>query len=814
MTPIWMRARAELRGRWTSSLVIVLLIGLAGGVALTAAAGARRTETAYPRFLKATKTEDYLVSAKNSGPAAEAVYAGIAKLPEVEESGVVDGTPTFYLRGPRRVDPSVQTVASVDGRAGYSVERLHMLEGRPPRRVRPFEAAVSLQFSKKYGIHTGDTVRFIRVNGGTARPALGPNGRPVVYTFHVTGVEVSFDEIIPIAPNDSLPQMFTTPAFDRLFPNKHELQYDGALVRLRPGANPALFREHLQRLHAEHPEAGTLIIADERDHHARVQDAIRPEAIALAVFAFLAAVAGLLAIGQILSRRIFLDATDYPTLRSLGMNEPQLAMVAVIRGIIVSVAGAALAVVVAILASPLMPIGPARIAEPNRGFEVNLAILGVGFAVIVVFVVAIAAAAGWRAARAGASALGTVEVQRADRPSRIADNASRAGMAPSLVSGVRFALEPGRGRTAVPVRTAMVGIVVAIAAITASFTFGTNLSRLVSTPAEFGRTWNVDLDTGFGPMPRTKIDAVFRSDPAVAAYAGGLYGAFVIDGHQVPAIGLQPLEGSIFPTLVRGRPPRNDHEIVLGVKTLRIIGASVGDTVTVKGDVGERRMRIVGQAVLPSMGRGSFNPTGLGEGAAVTAAAIPFPPDLYNFVLARFRSDVDAAAATKRLWRTIQTSHVCPPDQECVIRTGLLPAELTTYSDIKTVPLVLALLLILMGVAVTAHTLVTSVQRRRRDLATMKTLGFVRPQVLATVASQASVFASVGLLLGLPLGLAAGRWAWTLFANQLGIPPSAKLPGIVVAFAVPAAILIANAVAALPGRSAARTQPAVVLRAE
>ena len=37
---------------------------------------------------------------------------------------------------------------------------------------------------------------------------------------------------------------------------------------------------------------------------------------------------------------------------------------------------------VAIVVSPLMPIGPARAAEPSPGIEVNLAILGAGFAVI------------------------------------------------------------------------------------------------------------------------------------------------------------------------------------------------------------------------------------------------------------------------------------------------------------------------------------------------------------------------------------------------------------------------------------------------
>ena len=43
----------ELRARWRGWAVLVLLVGVAGGAVLTAAAGARRTDSAYPRFLVA-----------------------------------------------------------------------------------------------------------------------------------------------------------------------------------------------------------------------------------------------------------------------------------------------------------------------------------------------------------------------------------------------------------------------------------------------------------------------------------------------------------------------------------------------------------------------------------------------------------------------------------------------------------------------------------------------------------------------------------------------------------------------------------------
>ena len=74
--------------------------------------------------------------------------------------------------------------------------------------------------------------------------------------------------------------------------------------------------------------------------------------------------------------------------------------------------------------------------------------------------------------------------------------------------------------------------------------------------------------------------------------------------------------------------------------------------------------------------------------------------------------------------------------------------------------------------------------------------------------------AGLALLVGLPLGVAAGRWSWALFARGLGIPDAAITPTWPVMVMVPAVILIANAAALWPARAAARLSPAAVLRAE
>ena len=133
---------------------------------------------------------------------------------------------------------------------------------------------------------------------------------------------------------------------------------------------------------------------------------------------------------------------------------------------------------------------------------------------------------------------------------------------------------------------------------------------------------------------------------------------------------------------------------------------------------------------------------------------------------------------------------------------------------IASVPVFLAGLLAVMAIGVLAHTLMTSIRRRRRDLAILKTLGFRPLQLAGVVAWQATTLTVMALLIGLPVGVAVGRWTWTLFAEQLGILPDPMVPLLAVLIAVPSALFLANLIAALPGRAAARTQAALVLRSE
>jgi putative ABC transport system permease protein len=387
------------------------------------------------------------------------------------------------------------------------------------------------------------------------------------------------------------------------------------------------------------------------------------------------------------------------------------------------------------------------------------------------------------------------------------------------------------------VRSALAGSVIAVAALTAAAVFGASLVALVSTPRDYGQNWDAQLDLGFGGVPGAFGAHVIAAERAVTGYASGNYGQLMIDGQIVPAIGLDQPPGAAtdpragYLTMLAGRPPAAQDEIALGAQTLRDIHARVGQTIPVAveqisaGLPSVRRdMRITGVAVLPAFGRGSFTPTGLGTGAVTTASLLSVlsAPDAttlchtrvtcYSFFLIRLRPGTDAAAATAALTGSV-TRAGCPPGS-CAVVTDQRPGDIKDYASVRDTPLVLAAVLIVFAVGTLAHVLLTSVRRRRRDLALLKTLGFARSQVLGVVAWEASAFAVVALLIGLPLGILAGRWAWAYFANAAGAPADASVPLTAVLVAIPVTLLIANLIAAWPGWTAARLRPATVLHAE
>jgi ABC-type lipoprotein release transport system permease subunit len=149
-----------------------------------------------------------------------------------------------------------------------------------------------------------------------------------------------------------------------------------------------------------------------------------------------------------------------------------------------------------------------------------------------------------------------------------------------------------------------------------------------------------------------------------------------------------------------------------------------------------------------------------------------------------------------------------------VVQDVLHPAEIVGYRSLGTTPTILAVTLGVGAVAALGLTLLASVRRRRRSLALLKTIGFTRSQLSGVIAWQANVAVVTGTLVGIPVGVAVGRALWNLFARQIDAVPSPVFPIVPIALIAVGALVLANLLAVIPGRIAARTPAAILLRAE
>jgi ABC-type lipoprotein release transport system permease subunit len=778
-----------------------VLVGLVGALVIAAAAAARRTETALPRAVKWANLTDGGIPVGSKLGFADLKRQDVERLPEVKNVYRADG---FFFEGRTDKGHPLANVsdlsASPDPAVTSEVNRLTIIDGRPLDPKRAEEAVVDEFAADQNGLEVGDTftARFAGASqmddilqtseaDASSFRFAGPRLR-----FRVVGIAASFEATSADAGFRTI-QLST--AFDRMYASRLA-RTTGLLVDLKRGqADIPAFKRRVERI-ARGQRANFFSIGDFAEQSGRTTHV---QAVALWVLAGLGAIVGLLVLAQALSRQAQVESGEYPTLRALGMSRDQLLALTLTRAAAIGSLGAVLAAMGAIALSPLGPVGAiARKADPNPGIHVDLLVIGLGVAAIVVLLLVATALPAWRAARAAASAEGSAPPGRPVKPS-LANRLARTGLSPTGVAGVRMALEPGRGRTAVPVRTAIAGVVLALAAIAAALTFGASLQRLTTTPRLYGQNWDAQFGAGDGPDKAATAVPLLRH-PSVAAFSAGTSDEVSIDGRRVGVIAMDREHGSIAPSVLEGRAPEAPDEVMLATKTLDSLGARVGQAVTI--GVGDRssKARVVGRGVIPD-----FTSTiSLGRGAFMTFTGykrlVPQAPR--NTFLVRFAPTTDKEAALARLRKADEASF------------GVQPTDLANFDRVDSMPFVIGGVLGTAAIATLVHTLLTTIRRRRRELAILKTLGFERGQVSRAVAWQATTITSIALLAGIPLGVAAGRWVWTIFSHELGVVPETVVPIGPTLLIVPAALIAANLIAAVPARIAARAQPALALRDE
>ena len=464
-----------------------------------------------------------------------------------------------------------------------------------------------------------------------------------------------------------------------------------------------------------------------------------------------------------------------------------------------------------------------RPVYPDIGVSFDWTVLGFGF---LSFVVALTVAALVIAHRVAPHRLAARPVLPARDPAWHR-GAVVVGLPPSAAWASAPRLGSRSGRDAAPVRSALLGAVVAVTVIVTSLTFASSLNALVSQPPLYGWNWNYALLAGFSAaenLPAAQTAALLDDDPDVAHWAPAYFESVDLNGQSVPALAMSP-GAAVRPSMLSGHAPEEASQIVLGPATLASLHKHLGDTVVAEADGHTKvHLRIVGTATLPTIG-GSGDPSlQMGTGAVVATSLFsatdlnqqgaPVAGPMAAFITVH--PGVSQAAALRSLDRVAAVlNRSSDPDAPVGgVVSALRPAEIADTHSISKTPALLAAVLAAGAVGALGLTLIASVRQRRRQFALLKALGFTQGQIAASVAWQSSAAAVVGVVLGVPIGIALGRWLWTLFANGISAVPHPTVPSLSVAAVALGAVVFANLVALLPGRVAARTPTSLLLRAE
>ena len=364
-------------------------------------------------------------------------------------------------------------------------------------------------------------------------------------------------------------------------------------------------------------------------------------------FAAALAVAGLFLVGQTLGRQIVVEAHDDATLRAIGMTRRRLRLAAVLRAAPVALAGAALGALGAMALSPLAPLPGtvARRAELHAGLSVDAVVL-VGGALLAAILAMLASAL--PSARALAS--GARPGARPDRLGAASWLAAHGLPAPAVV-GVRFALEPGRGRTAVPVRTAIAAAAAAVALVVAAVVFSSSLAESRADPRRYGVTWDVAAGGLTAPEPAAALAEEVRDIPGVVGFAAMGTTALDTSFGEIPVVMLRQEQGAVNPLITEGRAP-GPGEVALGAQTLEEQGLHLGDQLLIDDPIaGSRSFEITGTVVLNVAGVDvSISP---GRGALFDWSVLGLlDPQAAAFIAPRiFLVDAEPGRTVRR-WRT------------------------------------------------------------------------------------------------------------------------------------------------------------------
>ncbi|HMC70386.1 MAG TPA: hypothetical protein VKJ07_14620, partial [Mycobacteriales bacterium] len=360
-----------------------------------------------------------------------------------------------------------------------------VLEGRLPHERDPGEASVNFVAAEKRHVRVGQTIDLHLAGPGYSGEGELPPG-PDAH-LRVVGITASLGDFASVANAG----IAVTPAFIDAFRDRTSVTDIFMFVLRRKSLDLPAFRNHISELTGGRP----VIFVEGRNDWIQTQRSFHVQAVSLWLLAAILGVVAFLVLTQLLARLVWTESADHTTLSVLGMTRPQRWALAAARGAFLGTVAAVIATVVAVATSWLMPIGRPRLAEIAPGLWAPVGFLAAGFALTFVAVLL-------------QSTLPAL-VRRRDQGSRsaVAGKVAAVVPGPAAAVGVRFALEPGRGSQAVPVRSTVAGATLGVLAVVMALTVSASLAHLLDTPRLYGWGWDAAADfSQTGPEAAAKLE--------------------------------------------------------------------------------------------------------------------------------------------------------------------------------------------------------------------------------------------------------------------------------------------------------------------
>jgi hypothetical protein len=857
-------ARRWLARRWAAAVLVAAIVAAGGACTMVALAASERTSNAYTDYIERADVGDVVINPSfgtreiadliSGLPGVRRMTTSVLLTASLEASGPVPRPPPEVVDA---VDEETTFVlGSVDGRY-FDMDRPVVQSGRMPTGAS--EAVVTTETSDAHGLGVGDVVPMsfwqFGVPYGLDEEQLAARENEIVAPIgveHVTivGIVTLADEALPeqlyprqrmivstditakygCLPAEPPPGLTLAENIDVLVPDDCAVAQNyfsldlaegadgvkGALdeyLRLTSERNVALRDgiSDLAEFEGQEPQY-TLIPTETGADIERVDDAVRPTVAALLVLSLVAAVLTMALAGLVAWRELQRTIGAQLQWHHLGMSSIARTIVVALPIIVGIVFGTAIGVPTAWLFD-LGPQGLVAVMEPDPDRRMVVPAL-LAMAVIVVLSMALTWGLAWSITR------------RAQR-SLLASDQRRPGSGfgvrlggPVVTEGVRAAY---RLRSGIPV---IGGLAVAAATLVAALTFGSSLSTLVSTPASFGWPWDLAAATnaGYGNLDIEGAQRLLDDDPDVEAW--GYYGfisAIAVDGEPIAAL-IDPVVGSGSEvTVIEGSLPTTADEVALAVTTASERGLDVGDTVELGGLVRPpRTATVTARVVLPTLGPFQSDRVSAGSGMLVPFALFEqpelefvrdFASSWYAYVGIDLVDGADRDAAIARLEPLIGGLELTGIPANTYPRP-VRPVEIVDAEATRSMPRAFGLAFGAVGAIGLAVASWASARARRRELAILQSLGLDTAQTRATVVVQSIATVAAALVLGVPIGVIAGRSSWRAFAAELGVVPDPTTPLTVMLSVVIGGLVVAVLAALVPSLQAGKVRPAAGLRSE